>query len=159
MWGMLAGPLGKLQGCAFVGTGISPAQKQAQSGIQSRLCEITGNYSKYFNSVALWGERQKFTVPDKNNTPNTARDTNQRVLILPSFFVTFQSRFVAADLNSGNAVAACNLDKRNLISSNPPPPPPCQLINHCCVKLIAASQDLLVVSVWRRGSGVLSLHD
>lgn len=155
MWGMLAGPLGKLQGCAFVGTGISPAQKQAQSGIQSRLCEITGNYSKYFNSAALWGERQKFTVPDKNNTPSTAGDT-LRVLILPSFFVTFQSRFVTADLNSGNAVAACNLDKRNLISSKPPPR---QLINHCCVKLIAASQDLLVVSVWRKGSGVLRLHD
>ena len=60
---MLVGPLGKLQGCAFVGTGISPAQKQARSGIQSRLCEITGNYSKYFTLLYYEGKSKKVTVP------------------------------------------------------------------------------------------------
>lgn len=40
--------------CFLRGLGFLPAQKQAQSGIQSRLCcEITGNYSKYFSSDVL----------------------------------------------------------------------------------------------------------
>lgn len=48
--------LGHWESCKdvlFVGTGISPAQEQAQSGIHGRLCEITGNYSKYLNR-AVW---------------------------------------------------------------------------------------------------------
>lgn len=35
----------------------------------------------------------------------------------------FQSRFLAADFSRGNVVAACNLDKTNLISLKNPPPP------------------------------------
>lgn len=68
------------------------------------------------------GKAEIHSAWQKQHSKHGRRHT-QRVLILPSFFVTFQSRFVTADLNSGNAVAACNLDKRNLISSKPPPPP------------------------------------